>query len=117
MYSAKGEEEWYLNMSNYPELTTFRSTDVGGVIDVAARMVTHPGICPPSGLFQAGLDLKDKDDPEKDEQYMVAWAYDDRLYSEFGLLSVQPTPPSDGCSGPTADFGASWDRRRDAVAD
>ena len=95
-------------------------------------MAAHPGNCPPSGLFEAGIDelIAQNPDTEYDEHYQPYWAYDGRLFGTYGLIAVKPggefedapgpkqidpprdEAPSDGCSGGQPDIKLGvWDRR------
>ena len=124
-YSAEQDAAWYLNTV----------TDAGALTDATdkthykEKMANHPGSCPPSGLFEAGIDELIAENPKTDynEHYQPHWAYDGRLFGKYGLIAVKPGgefdeygdnpgpkdfAPSDGCSGGRRDVkDGVWDRR------
>ena len=114
-YSAEQEAGWYINTGLD---STLINPNLGLNIHFEVLMETYPGKCPPSGLFEAGIDRHNaKPQSTVDEHYTIQWAYDARIWVTHGLVAVKPggelvTPhgprdsaPSDGCTDVDIMFG------------
>ena len=127
-YSAEQDAAWYLNTA----MDRGALTDETDTTHYRVKMAQHLGNCPPSGLFEAGIDeliakeIADHGKTKVNEHYQVRWTYDPRLFDTYGLVAVKPGgkfkdapgpadfAPSDGCSDtfiPTPDSNNDWDRR------